>query len=269
MNFSCKQAIYTSEFCLYIIILYHGYSHERDCLEDLQVILTRRGQEIVDQAINIKVRSAEIIWVYTDLEEVPFNEGYFTVDIKYFFKVVLDVFRGVGRPIEVEGLATFDKKVILFGSEGSSKVFSSKYDPGCQMPQMWEKNNLPKAVVEVVDPIALAAKVVDSCDCSCNCCCCDCTDIPDNICRCFEDDLVLGDSARTVYVTLGLFTIIKIERNVQLRIPAIDFCVPTKECLAATEDNPCDLFNTLKFPLDEFFPPIASDSDIANGCGCK
>ncbi len=107
---------------------------------------------------------------------------------------------------------------------------------------------------EVVDPIALTAKVVDACDCKC-CCCCDAASIPDNICRCFSDDLVLGDTDRSVFVTLGLFTIIKIERNVQLRIPAIDFCVPTRECLAATEDNPCELFNSLRFPLDEFFPP--------------
>ena len=39
---------------------------ERDCLEDLRVILTRCGQEIVDQAINVKVKSAEVIWVYSD-----------------------------------------------------------------------------------------------------------------------------------------------------------------------------------------------------------
>ena len=124
---------------------------EKDCIEDVQVILTRCGQEIVDDAINVKVKSAEVIWVFTDLEPVPFNRGFFTVDIKYFFRVTLEVFRGVGRPTEVEGLATFDKKVILFGSEGNSKVFSSKFNPGGQMPTMWQKNNLPKAIVETVD----------------------------------------------------------------------------------------------------------------------
>ncbi len=117
----------------------------------MQVILTRCGQNIVDQAINVKVKSAEVIWVYADLDPVPFNRGFFTVDIKYFFKIILEVFRGVGRPTEVEGLATFDKKVILFGSEGNSKVFTSKYDPGNQMPHIWEKNNLPTAVVEADD----------------------------------------------------------------------------------------------------------------------
>jgi len=113
------------------------------------------------------------------------------------------------------------------------------------------------STVEVVDPIALTAKLVDACDKHCHhhCGTLDVAGIPDNICKCFSDDLVLGDADRNVFVSLGLFTIIKIERNVQLLIPAIDFCVPTKECLAATEDNPCELFNSLRFPMDEFFPP--------------
>lgn len=241
---------------------------ERDCIEDVRVILTRCAQEKVDRAINVKIKSAEVIWVYSDLESVPFNRGFFTVDIKYFFKIILDVFTGVGRPTEVEGLATFDKKVILFGSEGNSKVFSSKYDPGSQIPTMWQKNNLPNAIIEVVDPIALSAKVVDACTCECSCCC-DAAGVPDNICRCFHDDLVLGEQDKAVFVTLGLFTIIKIERNVQLRIPAIDFCVPTRECLAATEEDPCGLFNSLRFPLDEFFPPQKNEFDDDNPCFCK
>lgn len=237
---------------------------EKDCLEDLRVIFTRSDQQIINNAINVKVKSAEVIWVFTDLEPVPFNRGFFSVDIKYFFNVKLDVFRGVSRPTEVNGLATFDKKVILFGSEGNTKVFSSKYNPGPQIPTMWKKNNLPKAIVEVVDPIALTAKLVDSCNCH-HCCDCDLASIPDSVSQCFEDDLVLGDEEKQVFVTLGLFTIIKIERNVQLLIPAFDFCIPQKECIAATEDNPCDLFSTLKFPLEEFFPPQEDKFDSVLG----
>lgn len=247
---------------------------EKDCLEDLRVILTRCDQEIVNNAINVKVKSAEVIWVFTDLEPVPFNRGFFTVDIKYFFNVTLDVFRGVSRPTEINGLATFDKKVILFGSEGNAKVFSSKFNPGSQIPVMWRKNNMPKAVVEVVDPIALAAKLVETCNCHC-CCDTDVASIPDSVSQCFDDDLVLGDEEKQVFVTLGLFTIVKIERNVQLRIPAFDFCYPQRECIAATEDDPCNLFNSLRFPVDEFFPPqidefdplLAGEEDNNNGCG--
>ena len=41
---------------------------EKDCLEDLRVILTRREQDIVDHAINVKVKRAEVIWVFTEVE---------------------------------------------------------------------------------------------------------------------------------------------------------------------------------------------------------
>lgn len=36
-------------------------------------------------------------------------------------------------------------------------------------------------------------------------------------------------------------------------------CVPNKNCVAATEENPCDLFDTIDFPVDEFFPPQKFD----------
>ena len=130
--------------------LQNAQSLDKDCVVDARVYLTRCGQEIVDRAINVKFRKAEIIWVYTDVEEVPFNRGFFTVDLKFFFKIYLDVFTGVGRPVTVEGLATFDKKVILFGSEGKSKIFTSQYRPDDQDILMSTKNNLPKAIVEVI-----------------------------------------------------------------------------------------------------------------------
>jgi len=249
---------YNEPVCIHTDKVY-DVCKEKDCLEDLRVILTRSDQELVNQAINVRVKSAEVIWVFPTLEPVPFNRGYYTVDIKYFFNVTLEVFRGVSRPTVINGLATFDKKVILFGSEGNAKIYTSKYNPGAQIPEMWKKNNMPKAVVEVVDPIALSAKVVERCNCSC-CCDCDLASVPASVCDCFDDELVTSGE-NIVLVTLGLFTIVKIERNVQLSIPAVDFCYPQKECITATEENPCDLFNSLRFPMDEFFPPLAEEFD--------
>ena len=111
---------------------------------------------------------------------------------------------------------------------------------------------------EVVDPICLAAKVVDSCD---KCCCCgemDISAIPDNVCRVFDDVIVDPESGRRVYVTLGLFTIVRLERETQLLIPVIDYCIPQNECVTSTDSSPCDLFDKLRFPTDEFFPPEKS-----------
>jgi hypothetical protein len=53
-----------------------------------------------------------------------------------------------------------------------------------------------------------------------------------------------------------------------LLIPAYDFCVPQKECIGATDDNPCDLFDRISFPVDEFFPPERSEFEDDNDCGC-
>ena len=180
-----------------------------------------------------------VLWS-TDVEPVPFDRGFYSIDLQYFFKVTLQVYTGVGRPTEVEGLAAFDKKVILFGSEGNAKVFESKFREEAFDAQLWKKTNLPHAVVEVVDPIALGAKVVDVRDKQ-SCCCDDDFDIasvPDAVCRVFDESFIPGGETKNVYVSLGVFSIIKLERRVQLLVPAYDFCIPTKECVSATAPTP-------------------------------
>lgn len=246
---------------------------DKDCIEDARVFLTACGQEIIDKAVNIKCRKAEIIWVFPDVEPVPFNRGYYTVDLKFFFKITLDAYLGVGKPTQVEGLASFDKKVILFGSEGSAKVFESRYSYDSFDEQLWKKTNMPKAVVEVVDPLCLGAKIVDIND---KICCCnddiDFSTIPECVCKIFDGNLVLGGEKKRVFVSIGLFSIVKIERNVQLLIPAYDFCVPQKECVTSSDDSPCELFEKIQFPFDEFFPPekeecsFDSFDDYRRGC---
>ena len=254
--------------------IYLACSYDKDCLENIRVYLTACAQNVVDRAISVKCTKAEIIWVFSDIEAVPFNRGFYSVDLKYYFKITLAVFTGLGRPTEVEGLAVFDKKVILFGSEGNAKIFASKYKEDAFDPQLWRKTNMPNAVVEVVDPIALGAKVVDVKDK--DCCCDDDFDlasIPESVCRVFDDNLILGGEEKRVFVSIGIFSIIKLERRVQLLIPAYDFCIPQKECIGATDDNPCELFERISFPVDEFFPPersefVDGDDNNCKRCGC-
>ena len=122
---------------------------DKECIENLRVYLTEAGQCLVDRAVSVKAKKAEIIWIYSDVEPVQFNRGYYSVDLRFFFRVTLDVFTGVGRPCTVEGLAVFDKKVILFGSEGNAKTFRSKYKFDDVDVQLWQKNNLPEAHIDV------------------------------------------------------------------------------------------------------------------------
>ena len=123
---------------------------------------------------------------------------------------------------------------------------------------------MPKCVVQSVDPIPLSAKLgkvrdsytVDSC-------------IPSSVNKYVGGNLHTNCECGTptVYVTLGLFTIVQLIRNVQMLIPVYDFCVPEKQC-DDTTDQPCDVFRKIKFPTDDFFPPHPRTSTDDFGCGC-
>lgn len=58
--------------------------------------------------------------------------------------------------------------------------------------------------------------------------------VPESVCRVFDDNFVLGNESKRVFVSIGVFSIIKLERKVQLLIPSYDFCIPKKECVGAT-----------------------------------
>ncbi len=92
----------------------------------------------------------------------------------------------------------------------------------------------------MVEPITLGAKLVDVRDRK-NCCCDDDFDvasIPESVCRVFEDSFIVGGEQKRVFVSIGIFSIIKLERKVQLLIPSYDFCLPQKECVGATAPTP-------------------------------
>lgn len=265
---NCKEAV-----CIQTEQIYDS-CRDKECIENLRVYLCGPGQSLVDRAVSVKSKNAELIWAFPTVEPVPFNKGFYTVDMKFFFKITLDVYTNVCTPTRVCGLATYDKKVVLFGSEGNSKVFSSTDSGECEEDlSEWQRANLPKAVVSAIDPIVLSAKLVDACEpCACACACekgCEVNmeNVPHSVQKLFDDALVLSGEMKRVYVSLGLFSIVKLMRDVQLLIPAYDFCVPDKECQTSTESNPCELFEKLNFPVDEFFPPMRSEGGESCGCG--
>jgi hypothetical protein len=251
--------------CIYVDRIY-DCCKDRDCVTDVRVYLCDESQNILDRAINVKPRDAEILWTFIDVEPLPFNRGFFTVDIKFFIKVRVDVFIGIGRPQTIEGLATFDKRIILFGSEGEAKIFSSNFVPMDPDLQNNMKTNLPKAIVEVVDPILLDAKVVEECEKNTGCCNMDVSSVPTCICGCFTSPLVDPDDSKRLFVTLGIFSIVKLARKVQIIVPSFDFCIPENECCEIGSEDACSLFNRMDFPINEFFPPKLSDTDFESPC---
>ena len=122
---------------------------DKDCIEDLRVYPTCGSQEVLDRALSVKAGTAELLYAYIDVEPVGFNRGFYTVDVRYFYRITADAFIGAARPIEVCGLAVFDKRAILFGSEGGAKSFSSDSPSVCSCQDLMG-SSLPTAHVEAV-----------------------------------------------------------------------------------------------------------------------
>ena len=107
-------------------------------------------------------------------------------------------------------------------------------------------------MVEVLDPMVLGSRVcpVKVCEpCSLT--------IPTDVQAMFGDDLVLGGDKQRLFVTLGQFSIIRLERPAQLIVPVLDYAIPTKECCSdpgGCAEDPCALFDKVPFPADAFAP---------------
>ena len=202
---------------------------DKDCIEDLRFYPKLQYVDVINRALSVKGGTARLLYVYVDVEPVSFNRGFYTVDMRFFYSVTLQAYLSCPAPVTVEGLCVFDKRAILFGSEGSAKIFSSdtvidELDIPGRM-----RTNLPTAVVEAVDPIVLDPRVDDGC--KPRCCECGLTEIPAFIARSFGEELVFDDGGRRrFYVTLGQFTLVRLERDTQLLIPVYDYCIPQAEC---------------------------------------
>ena len=154
---------------------------DKDCVEDLRFYPTASAMELLSGCQMVRGGTAELLYVYTDVEPVTFYRGVYSIDMRFFYRVTLQVGTGTPRCAGAEGLCVFDKRCILFGSEGSAKIFSSdtvidELDIPGRM-----RTNLPTAVVEAVDPIVLDTRVDDGC--KPRCCECGLTEIPDFIAR--------------------------------------------------------------------------------------
>ncbi len=227
---------------------------DKDCFSDVKVYLTDFGQDIIDRAGAIRVKSTKIVGVNIDTEPVQFNRGFYQILIRFYVKLVFEACVNVGRSVEFEGIAVCDKKVILYGSEGNVNIFKSC--PSCEFcdpaPEGSATTNMPTVVLETVDPIVLSVCNVDK-----PCCrpCCSIGEIPENVCAFVNGPLCDHDDGRTLYVTLGFFSIVRIERPGQFLVQATEYSVPEKTCPPVCEEDPCSLFEKMAFPINEFSPP--------------
>ncbi len=234
---------------------------DRDCLEDLEVVFPDyESTQLVNEATFAKARCVEVTSVYFQVEPIPFNCGFYSVDLTYTFGITLELNNGTTNPSTVTGTACFTKKVILYGSDGGTKYFTSSLNgernvTGCNGTS---SANPPKASVSIADPIVLNLKL---CAIPAYSACADptCT------------DSVTIPARRAVCITIGLFSIVSLSRTVPVMVPAFNYEVPCKECSSGnscTTETPCELFEKIRFPSNEFFPKSLEEA-TAGSASCS
>jgi hypothetical protein len=292
---------------------------DRDCIYELPVTLSHCSGEITDDLTIARSRCTEVEDVCISVDPIPFKSGYYSVDITYKFKIVVEAYNQTQACSNQScgttlcGTALWSKRVILYGSEGNSRVFAStdtkvsvenQYCPGNGYADACERActcglttpSAPKATLNVVDPVTLEAKFICvpanapaagicqpeyvpcGCNCGCGCNSCNngcntgCNTGCNNGCNNNCNDGCKKTYKRILVVSLGLFSIISLSRPVSIIVPAYDYCIPCKDCsLSATSaaEAPCEVFDKIEFPTEQFFPQPSAESPFSPCCGQK
>lgn len=251
INQGAKSQSFKESVCLNANRIYDSCS-DKSCLSDLSVHFTDAAHKKIDAAASVKCRSVSVLHAAMEVEAVPFNTGFYSVDITYYFLVTLETSAGgISVPQRVDGIAFYNKKVILYGSEGKTRMFCSDALPIINR----NGETFPKACVQVANPIVLSCKLCDRSETAGEAY----FEIPEAVSAQFEGSFSREKCGnKAVLVSIGLFSILHLQRSVQVMVPAYEFNVPDKECLFTTDD-PCEIFRKIKFPTGEFFPPRLQD----------
>ncbi len=238
---------------------------DKDCIEDLRVYLTKASQAILDSAAGARVRCADLLYTYIDVEPVAFDRNHYCIDVTFYYRILADAMIGTARPATLCGLAVFSKRAVLCGEDSRAHIFTSDTRLGELDGLSLVSHNRPTAVVEVLDPMVLSSKVKEVCDCACT----DSVQIPGCIREVFDEELVLSGDRRRLFVTLGQFSIIRLERDAQLIVPVLDYSIPTKECCTdpGSAEDPCEMFSRIPFPAQQFAPRGCDRNSDNSDCG--
>lgn len=248
---------------------------DKDCYEDVPVYLLDPSCDLLEQGTNVRIKSAKVSAASITVDPVAFNRGFYQVSIRLFISLKCEVCTQLGRSQDVDGICFVDKRVILYGSEGNVSVFKSRSDSHdfCSAQNIEPAaKNVPTVVLETVDPVVLGTKIKGA-DC------CSLLEFPPEISGMGGDRLLSGRNGRLLTVTLGIFSVIRIERPTQLIVSGTEYTVPEKECLSPSTDDPCSMFSHMAFPVGQFGTPSLSDLRASGdgspfgafhggGCGC-
>ena len=245
---------------------------DKDCIEDLRVYLTQGSQAVLDSAASVRVRCADLLYAYIDVEPVAFDRHHYCIDVTFYYRILADALVGATRPAALSGLAVFTKRAVLCGEDSRAHIFTSDTRLCSADGVTMRSANRPTAVVEVLDPMVLSSRITETCDCALQE---TALQIPENVRSMFDETLVLSPEQRRLFVTLGQFSIIRLERDAQVVVPWLNYAVPTKECCESPgccQEDPCEMFSRIPFPTQQFAPRCCDgdtgDSFTDDNC-CK
>ncbi len=224
---------------------------DRDCIADVPVILD--SGELPCNVQLVKTKCVRVADVCMNVEPVPFNRGFYNIDLTFTFRVELLAYTcACEQPMLLEGTIYASKSSILYGSESNTQTFSSDGTQTGKTNACCEVANLPTANVQIVPPLALETRIGTVCR-QCDSC---------------QKSENSPSAMRTVVMTLGLFSVIELTRPVTIMVPASAYTIPTKECNLNPE-APCAVFDKMRFPAEEFSPATLNEELPENSSCCE
>jgi len=234
--FTTKLAPTPKDECLITFKVY-DQCRQQDCLRDLPAYTATAPLVPIDPpdtAVSVEIVAASLVItsIGTTKAKSLIRKGYYDVTVTYGFSYDL-IFRdstGVQIGLPVAATSSYTKTVELFGSEGQdvalfSEIFADLQVSGLTAPfSLVEANVLPLPGAKIIYTGATPVQT-------------------------------------GVTVMIGLFTIIKLFRFVELVVESKGCCMP-EPCSEITDD-PCTFFESLDFPFDIFCPPEKSNNSSA------
>jgi len=220
-------------------------SDEKPIKEGQIIIPPRDAASVSMEDVHIK----RIIIV--DKRPSSLRRGFWDVEVKYIIGYKL-IFRGINSHDEkvIDAFSMYNKKLTLFGSEGGDLAIATDLF-GMDGSGVFEAT--PFVMVEAKAMGLCSSLIYDS----------------------FGSDHSRGHGhghghdhdhhegrrrATSVEVVIGLFSIVKLFRLVDLAVESTGFTIPG-ECEEICPMDPCEFFNGLAFPMDLFAPPQKREFD--------
>ena len=81
---------------------------DRDCFEDVKVLLTCFGNDILEHTTNIRAKSARIAGTQICIDPIKFNRGFYSVNIRFYVTVTFEACLCGGKTQEFDGVAVLE-----------------------------------------------------------------------------------------------------------------------------------------------------------------